>query len=75
VHGRRLEQGERAGDVDVDEALRRHPRDIRLVQCAGMDDRLDAVLREDAREPDEPVRRTRMIDPGIYVRLAGRDRR
>ena len=43
---RRLEQVQRAGDVDVDEGLRRIADDVGLVQRAGMDDGVDRLLLE-----------------------------
>jgi hypothetical protein len=45
---RRLKQVERAGDIDVNESLGWETYDVRLVQRAGVNDRLDTVVREDA---------------------------
>src|SRR5258708_4922005 len=41
----RLEQIERARDIDVDKSGRGITRDIRLMERPGMDHRLDAVVR------------------------------
>ncbi len=43
---RRFEQVQRAGHIGVDERLARITGDVRLVQRAAMDHRLDAIIRE-----------------------------
>jgi hypothetical protein len=53
--GRRLEEVESAGHVDVDERLGRVADDVGLVQRAGVDRRLDALFGEGAVD-QRPVR-------------------
>ena len=61
---RRLQQIERARDIDVDKGLRRKARDIGLVQRAGMDHRLDRMIGKDSL--DDSAIRDRSDDTGRF---------
>src|SRR6476620_1369329 len=61
---RRLQQIERARDIDVDKGLRLEARDIRLVQRAGMDHRLDRMIGKDPL--DDSAVRDRSDDIGRF---------
>jgi hypothetical protein len=73
--GGRFQQVERAGHVDVDESLPRKAGDVRLVERAAVDHRLDAVMRDRleheapvGHRPDDRGRRARRhVEPDDFV--------
>ena len=62
----RLQQVQRSRHVDIDKGFFRKARDVRLVQGAGMDHRLDAVIRKSPLDHG-PVR-DRSDDIGRFAR-------
>ena len=66
---RRLEQVQRAGDVDVDEGLGRIADDVGLVQRAGMDDGVDRLLLE------QPLDEQPLGDRADHLRISRPARR